>query len=316
MSESSLLELIVLCSAAGGLVLLGLCRLFLANQSRSLRYAAAIGFGILATAGPLLAGYSTAALVPFTCVSVASLILAALASPRLARAVATGLRHFGKSEFQAAFLSALGGTLLVASIVRFERGERDALDRDLAFMDEVTSRPPLTASKTLQVTTDAGRAITVWDATINRTAQQATATEHRMLADFGLGERLIRTGPASEVTNCHGWVFAAGEHWISNDDVELILADNGYRAISQPQTGDLAIYRQNGKVVHSAIVRTLAENGSTLVESKWGWMGSFIHLANDSCYGQSITYYRAPRVGHTLAGIDSKSHGQDVASTP
>jgi len=139
--------------------------------------------------------------------------------------------------------------------------------------------------------------------------------ERRALTGMGFSERLIRTGPATEVTNCHGWVFTAGEYWLAPDDVELILTDNNYESVSEPGPGDLVIYREGSKLLHSGVVRTLMNDGSILVESKWGWMGTFIHPVGGTCYGRGVTYYHSLRGGHTLTGLDAKSKSQQVAGT-
>lgn len=65
--------------------------------------------------------------------------------------------------------------------------------------------------------------------------------------------------------------------------------------------GDLAIFRDEAdQISHTAVVRAICDDGTVLVESKWSWMGVFLHRAGDSFYGESYTFYRSARTGHRL----------------
>ncbi|HEX3148444.1 MAG TPA: hypothetical protein VHR66_10195, partial [Gemmataceae bacterium] len=317
MSESSLLELVVLCSTAGGLIVLGLCRLFLSYRSLSIQLSATLVTSLLSIGGPLVAGYTTAALIPGAVVGLFGLMLAV--AGRIESTTTTLIavfRHLGRPEIQATVLAVIGGTLLIGSIARFEQNDIDSFDRDLQFMEQVTWKPPLTPATSGQATTDAGRNIPLWDASLVRSTKEVNEVELHALTDLGFAQRMIRTGPASEITNCHGWVFAASKYWVAPDDVDQLLLDNKYVSVSEPRPGDLVIYRQGNNILHSAVVRTLMDNGPVLVESKWGWMGTFIHSVTGSCYGQIFTYYRSPRQGHTLAGLNDNSKPQNVVVKP
>ncbi len=107
---------------------------------------------------------------------------------------------------------------------------------------------------------------------------------------------LTRRGPASDASNCHGWVFTGGRYWVSGDSVEIILAE-GYRAVTEPRPGDLVVYRENGVASHTAVV---VEGG---VEGKFGTHGVYAHAVDDSAYGSDFTYYRSGRAGHLLIGV-------------
>ncbi len=123
--------------------------------------------------------------------------------------------------------------------------------------------------------------------------------ETRVVQSHDLGLRLIRTGPTDRATNCHGWVFTGGRYWMDGGDIVRILHDNSYEAVSVPRAGDLAIYRDaSGQPVHSSVVRTVGEDGLVLVESKWSFMGRYLHRIDDYCFATSWTYYRSPRTGH------------------
>ena len=127
-----------------------------------------------------------------------------------------------------------------------------------------------------------------------------------MLAAMPVRDHVIRRGPASEDCNCHGWVFAGGHNWLLGQEVDHILADNHYEAVSAPHEGDLCVYRDDkGAVLHTALVRSALPDGTVLVEGKWGGLGVFLHPADHSPYGQHYAYYRSQRSGHALTGHDS-----------
>jgi hypothetical protein len=115
---------------------------------------------------------------------------------------------------------------------------------------------------------------------------------------------LIPTAAPDLGYNCHGWVFAAGKHWVLSRDVDAILEDNGYGEVSDPQPGDVVIYRHpnSGQVWHSGVLR-VAEGGLMLVESKWGPLGRYLHRPEGQFFGNHFNYYRSPRQGHTLRGL-------------
>ena len=150
--------------------------------------------------------------------------------------------------------------------------------------------------------TDEGRAVTVHRA-LEPTQSDAgqAVNDDRLVARWAA--KLIRTAPADPVCNCHGWVYAGGLYWVSEATVEAILADNGYRAVAEPQTGDVITYRGgNGTVTHSGVVRVV-ERGVILIESKWGPSGRYLHRPEDQPYGECFAYYRSERKGHVLAGL-------------
>jgi len=169
---------------------------------------------------------------------------------------------------------------------------------------EMLSRPPLFWVAAAR--TDAGRPVWFAVPPSPRPAAELATAEARVLDGLGLAGRLARRGPASDGCNCHGWVFAGGRYWVNRDDVELILADNGYEPVATPRPGDLAVYREaGGAIAHTAVVRRAG--GPVVVEGKWLWMGVFEHAVGDSPYGTDLTYYRSARAGHRVAGWDHPS---------
>jgi hypothetical protein len=152
--------------------------------------------------------------------------------------------------------------------------------------------------------TDAGREIPLWTLPEGKVPDLA-AMEAPILRDFMVIPRAIRTAPADGQCNCHGWVFTGGRFWISPEGVELILADNGYGPIEVPGAGDLVVYRDRaGQISHTGLVRGSSADGRVLVESKWGALGRFVHVAEEQPFPGSASYLRTIRGGHAIRGLD------------
>jgi hypothetical protein len=125
--------------------------------------------------------------------------------------------------------------------------------------------------------------------------------EARALRATGLSGRVIQVAPADWTYNCHGWVLSDGRYLIPDESVELVLRDNGYQRVEQPRAGDLVVYRdERGSICHTAVVRAVGESGWVLLESKWAWMGRYLHQPDATPFGQQWTCYRSPRAGHLL----------------
>jgi hypothetical protein len=136
------------------------------------------------------------------------------------------------------------------------------------------------------------------------------AAEAHLVHSEGLELRLLRTGAASWGSNCHGWVFTAGQYLLAGEAVDPILRDNGYQPVATPRPGDLVVYRagHSGSVAHTGVVR-LADPDLLLVESKWNELGVYLHRPEDyhPRLGLTCEYYRSPRRGHLLHGLDPAS---------
>lgn len=121
-------------------------------------------------------------------------------------------------------------------------------------------------------------------------------------------QHVIQTAPATFRSNCHGWVFTGGAFIVDGDVVEQILRDNNYRLVDEPRPNDLIIYRDPyGHVAHSGIVK-IAAAGLVLIESKWGNGACYVHEPSSSIYSQRFTYYRSPRSGHLLHGVQESGN--------
>jgi hypothetical protein len=155
--------------------------------------------------------------------------------------------------------------------------------------------------------TDRGRPVAIATCDYQIVSMKAAeAGERSLFQAKGLDGRVLRTAPPDWSYNCHGWVFTGGRYWIRKPaEVEVILEDNGYCAVSQPEPGDLAVYRsRQGTIIHTGVVRTVEEEGLVLVESKWGTMGRYVHPSDAYPYDNVVCfYYRSPRPQHRLRDI-------------
>jgi hypothetical protein len=156
--------------------------------------------------------------------------------------------------------------------------------------------------------TDAGRPLHRYRPAQPATPAELHAGEAFTLEAWEFSEHAIRTAPADDESNCHGWVFGGGTCWIQGADVFLILQDNGYEPVSDPQPGDLIVYRDAGAgrvITHSGIVRTAGHGSPVLIESKMGRGGRFLHEPGAMHYGTIHEYYRSERAGHQLREADT-----------
>lgn len=139
--------------------------------------------------------------------------------------------------------------------------------------------------------TDKGRLVPVFQARLLNSL--AGYSEFNAVA---FDDQRIERAPSDSRSNCHGWVFTGGHYLLKGNGVEMILADNDYRLVEQPQPGDVIVYRDIvNLIVHSGLVRAAFPDGLVLVESKWGLEGRYLHRPEDQDYSGSFTYYRSPR---------------------
>jgi hypothetical protein len=143
------------------------------------------------------------------------------------------------------------------------------------------------------------------------------SAEAQLVQKEGLELRLLRTGEPSWSSNCHGWVFTAGRYLIDGEAVDLILKDNGYQRVATPQPGDLIVYRAGygGGIAHTGVVR-VAGPELLLVESKWNELGVYLHRPEDyhPRLGLTRAFYRSPRRGHLLRGLDDATGPAETAA--
>lgn len=301
MSEPAFVELIVLVGVAIGLVLLGLSKALLGGRGTAARVAGATGAILVPAALPGAFGFPQSAPVASGVVAVAVLGAAAIGSSWARGVVSTVAHRLARPAVQSGLLAMGGGLLLVGALARYDLDAEAQLESDMAFMVQVTWKPPL--HEVESITTASGHRVGLYQVQEMRSPSESTAAERPILTGLGFSERVIRVGPACDNCNCHGWVFTGGRYWVGGEDVDHILTDNGYQPVSQPRAGDVVIYRESQRITHTAVVRTAEPGGPVLVEGKWGWMGVFLHPPEGSCYGRQFTYYRGPRTTHVLAGV-------------
>jgi hypothetical protein len=225
-----------------------------------------------------------------------------LASRRFTAGVAAVVAAARRPAVSSVLLATLGLGLVVGSLAAIEYADEHSADDALAEIELMQGQTPTVDTGRARATSDKGTPIALREPAQEPNPVLGTA-EARILTNAQLNDQIIRRGPAGDHTNCHGWVFTGGKFRVTGEDVELILRENGYQEVHQPQVGDLVIYRQGGVVSHTALVRYVAEGQPVLVESKWGNLGLFLHPADRSIYGTDYAFHRSPRNGHLLVGL-------------
>lgn len=234
-------------------------------------------------------------------------------------ALVTGLRAAnagaGAAKVAAAFRStrarwaavtAVGIAGLGYEMARFDSAQDAILESQMAEMAQLTSSTEGVPVAGVRLTTDRGRSVTPLSSSTPRTPEQLRWCESRVLAGLPYYNQLIHRDKPSDACNCHGWVFTGGRYAIGGREVDTILIDNSYTEVAKPGPGDVCVYRNgDGGIAHTALVRAVCDDGTVLVEGKWGWMGVYLHPAQASCYGTNFRYYRTPRPSHVLAGASS-----------
>lgn len=284
--------------AAGVGMLLGAAsNLLLARFRPSIRTTAAAavcalsGAAAWVAAGSERAGWVAAG-------AAAAALLAAAVGPGLAAAVAR------RPSVRWGGMAAAGFAVAVGAVAWFDYETDAAADRASLDLVLLAEKPP-TRPAAARVVTDRGTAVAVMEATDPRARSEMAALEERFLDASAVRDRVIRRQPADDRSNCHGWVFTGGRFWVGGTEVEQILSENGYTAVTTPHPGDLVVYRKEGAVVHTAVVRYVTPGMPVLVEGKWGTTGVYLHDVDASSYGTGYTYYHADRASHVLAGLDS-----------
>jgi hypothetical protein len=138
------------------------------------------------------------------------------------------------------------------------------------------------------------------------TAQQISNTQAYALANYSGIQPVnyVHLNHSSEVLlptrryNCWGFTFNPRQCWISwGTDVQNILNANGTQVFPPNlRLGDVICYRDNENVItHTGRVwSTDASGQATLIQSKWGEWGEYLHapLTVPSGYGTNVTYWR------------------------
>lgn len=113
----------------------------------------------------------------------------------------------------------------------------------------------------------------------------------------------------ADLYNCHSYAVTGGEgdlfdpfvreshpHWLNNPMHRLTTGPFlRVHDDQRVQPGDVIVYRKDGKVTHTGVVREVDANGNpSLVESKFGILGRYLHEPFDipRQYGAPGEYFR------------------------
>ena len=231
---------------------------------------------------------------------VAVLGLGMLAGSELTASVAVTLQ---RPAVRWSLVAGAGIAIVSGSAVYSEIDESRELDRQMVELEGLTAPPP-TAISAVAAATDLGEPIEIREAIAPRSENDLEGIEAAIMQNTAIRDTIIRSAPATDRSNCHGWVFTGGRYWIGSSEVEHILAGNHYSHVEDPKPGDLVVYRSGSAIVHTGVVRYIAEGQPVIVEGKWGCTGVFLHSVARSIYGSSYAYYRSTRTGHLLVGLD------------
>ncbi|MFO0880452.1 MAG: hypothetical protein U0840_24165 [Gemmataceae bacterium] len=198
--------------------------------------------------------------------------------------------------------------LLGWQVVAINRTLQHELNDTDRHMEALLGMPNLAQDREHVLLTDAGTELPLWNATdiSNEESDAELAMEYLRYRQFEA--RVIQTGKADSSYNCHGWVFTGGRAWVKGNSVDRILQDNGYREVSQPAPGDIAVYRSEHRdVMHTSLVRGVSEDGTLLLESKWGKLGRYVHTADCHAYSMfNCTFYTCERPNHQMRLRDTE----------
>lgn len=220
------------------------------------------------------------------------LMLAAARHYRSAIAAVLGARRV-----HAGLILALSPMLAAGWVYRIEHLD-DATTQDFTDVIE-TKRPADPTPVEYVAVTDRGTALRLYHHAPDP-ADMEMGQKYEANLRAGMPLKLIQTAAADPACNCHGWVFAAARFHLRGQDVDTVLADNGYAEVAAPRPGDVIVYRSsNGAIQHSGVVR-FADGDQILVESKWGAFGRYIHAPADQPYSDRWAYYHGPRDEKTL----------------
>jgi hypothetical protein len=300
------IEMYTLLALGVAAVCLGLPGLFVRSREgkarahcpRALTLSLALG---LAAGGTAAAGLPPFVWLPPLALAGVWLLFAGLRAGLLGSVSFFAARLASRPRAQSAALVLAGGSLLAWQSFALTRDVNNDMSETDALLAVISSAPPLEVHPTVTARTDAGQHIPLWRP-VGTYPYDDLGLESDFLHQHGFDAKVIRTAAPDITHNCHGWVFLGGKGWIRGRNVEQILRDNHYEIVSLPAPGDVAVYRDAAGVVsHTALVRGVNDDGTVLMESKWGKLGRYIHTASEHAYAHdSCTYYHANRGSHTL----------------
>lgn len=130
-------------------------------------------------------------------------------------------------------------------------------------------------------------------------SRMAKAFEKRFSREFA--EARMRR-EASGTYNCFGLVFAWRRACVTEDSVNIVFEDDGYRRVENEGSvceADLAVYRENGEAIHIGFVLRVDWIGDRIpmpyVLSKWGPGPEYMHAAARVPYPEAVIEYWTDR---------------------
>jgi hypothetical protein len=269
----------------------------------------------VAAAGLAVATGAALALIPDAAGTLAGwcaalLVLTSLSRIGTLRRTAAALgRALRKPRVAWSAVAFVGLAAMGEEIIRFERIQESEIGRNEAWMKVQSEENPYIADESRVAKTDRGSGIHLMASAEPLSAEQLGDREGQTILTSPVAEYIIRRGPADDSSNCHGWVFTGGKFAILGREVDTILAENQYEPVTEPLPGDICLYRSDAhSVLHTAIVRSVLEDGTILVEGKWGRLGVFLHPVDKCLYGTHTTYHRTDRGTHILRSIPGSSN--------
>jgi hypothetical protein len=283
-------------------LLLGLSRLLLSRTSWAWRLAIPLSIVCgICTGYSLISEDLLGAVLVFACVSTFTLILDGLSSSILLPVVQSFLKLF---QSQTVVWSAVlfGGVLLIlGAVIHHDYAFAMQTHEDMEYLMMESSGIEFADHPHLQARTDQGNQLELRTLKEQALVETNVDFEKNYLERSKFNNNLIRRGKADGQSNCHGWVFTDGQFWVPGSAVPRILQENNYHLTSNPLPGDIAIYRDDaGNVTHTALVRYVTPGQPTLVESKWGALGIYLHNISECPYGKQFEFYHSSRQGHVL----------------
>jgi hypothetical protein len=109
------------------------------------------------------------------------------------------------------------------------------------------------------LTTDSGSCVRVMRPRLDTIRVGLLSPDHNNLIILfdsfqdALSKLAIRRDDIVPGYNCHGFTFGGSRYWINDDQIDKILADDGYTPTDEPDA-QILVFRQHGKIVHSALV--------------------------------------------------------------
>lgn len=256
----------------------------------------AVALGIMS--GVLALTWSIEAAIPVSLTVVLALVLTAFRTSIPGRLIHALVRSAEKPSIQAAAILAFGAGILAWQVWALKHEleqELSEADRHMAAL----VMPDLKPLEQYVSLTDQGAVIPLWQMVDGMSDEEEA---ERYLRQSKYEMKLIQTDGPDPRYNCHGWVFTGGKAWIRGSNVDQILREHEYVVVTNPSPGDIAVYRNDsGEVTHTALVRGRGENGTLILESKWGKLGRYIHTHDQHAYSvYACTFYSTARASHLL----------------